>query len=94
MKWYCLFLVLFLLPQLPIHSVNLIVPLRVNTEYFHLFHHQQPTSGSASVLAVEVDVVVFGLVEDAGHCTSVKSKHKNERRVDKLSKVLKLTALR
>jgi hypothetical protein len=34
------------------------------------------------------DVVVFvvvGLDVEVGHCTSVKSKHKSERRVDKLS---------
>jgi hypothetical protein len=48
-------------------------------------------------LLLYADVVLFvviGLDVEVGHCTSVKSKHKNERRVAKLSKVLKLTALR
>jgi hypothetical protein len=45
------------------------------------------------LLYVDVDVfVVVGLDVEVGHCTSVKSKHKNKRRVDKLSKVLKLTS--
>ena len=39
-----------------------------------------------------VEYIVVGLDVKVGHCASVKSKHKNERRVDKLSKVLKLTS--